>query len=412
MFRAGGVCHHTSFWAVHLAVVLAVVAVMPAQGSRMVKTITPKVSLSPVAFRDLPNWSGDDHRAALVAFVRSCNRVEAAVRSGKFGGRAPSPALLSACHQAMQLAKQSSRMRARLFFEQNFVPHRVINLVKSGLFTGYYEPELKGSRTPTKTFHVPVYKRPPDLVNLVSEAARAVKGHVLTHARQTNAGLAAYATRAEIETGALKGKGLELVYLADTVDLFFMQVQGSGVIRLPDGSRMRLGYHGKNGHPYASIGRYLINTGVIEARSMSLQALGKWLRTDPKRGQKVMWQNKSYVFFRELTGEAGKGAVGVYDITLTPGRSLAVDTKYHAIGTPIYVTSPTLKHVHKGRSFNRLMVAQDVGSAIKGPERGDIFFGSGKRAALLAGITKEPGRFFVLLPTNRLPKLRRAETSR
>ena len=412
MFRAGNVCRGPLLQAACLAILIAIVAASPADGSRMVKTITPKVSLSPVAFRDLPGWSSDNHHAALKAFVRSCGRVEAVVRSGRFGGRAPSPALLIACHEGMQLAKQASRMRARLFFEQNFVPHRVINTAKSGLFTGYYEPEINGSRTPTKTFNIPVYKRPPDLVNLLSEASRAVKGHVLTHARQTASGLKPFATRAEIEQGALRGKGLELVYLADNVDLFFMQVQGSGVIRLPDGSRMRLGYHGKNGHPYSSIGRYLINAGVMEARSMSLQALGRWLRADPDRGQKVMWQNKSYVFFRELKGEAGKGAVGVYDITLTAGRSLAVDTKYHAIGTPIYVTAPTLRHVHKGRGFNRLMVAQDVGSAIKGPERGDIYFGSGSRAARLAGVTKEPGKFFVLLPSSDLSWQRRTAKSK
>ena len=163
MFGAGSVCHRAVCWAARLSVLLMLVSVVPAHGSRMVKTITPRVSLSPVAFRDLPGWRGDDHHAALVAFARSCSRVEATVRSGRFGGRAPSPALLIACHEALRLAKQASRMRARLFFEQNFVPHRVINTVKSGLFTGYYEPEIKGSRTPTKIFNVPVYKRPPDL---------------------------------------------------------------------------------------------------------------------------------------------------------------------------------------------------------------------------------------------------------
>jgi membrane-bound lytic murein transglycosylase A len=188
------------------------------------------------------------------------------------------------------------------------------------------------------------------------------------------------------------------MYLADPVDVFFMQVQGSGRIRLPDGQMVRVHYDGKNGYPYTSIGRHLIDTGVLTADQMSLDALAKWLRADPERGRKVMWNNASYVFFRELTGAEAGGPLGVIEIPLTDGRSLAVDAGVHAIGTPIFVTSPTLSHATKGGAFERLMIAQDVGSAIKGPERGDIYFGSGDEAGRLAGVTKHQGNFYVLLP--------------
>ncbi len=264
-----------------------------------------------------------------------------------------------------------------------------------GLLTGYYEPVLEGSRTPQGKFQTPVYKRPPDLVNVVDEADRASKPDGLTHVRQTSAGQSAYPTRAEIEQGALAGKGLELLYLEDPVEVFFMHIQGSGRIHLTDGTTVRINYDGKNGHPYTSIGRYLIDNNLLAANKVSMAALGKWLREDKARGQQVMWQNRSFIFFRELANEA-EGPMGAMSVALTPGRSLAVDTGYHTLGTPLYVSAPTLGHATKEGGFNRLMVAQDVGSAIKGPERGDIYFGSGDKAGKLAGVTKHEGNFFVL----------------
>ncbi|MFN3867832.1 MAG: MltA domain-containing protein, partial [Hyphomicrobiaceae bacterium] len=158
-------------------------------------------------------------------------------------------------------------------------------------------------------------------------------------------------------------------------------------------------YDGKNGHPYTSIGRYLIDNGLVPADRMSLAALKSWLRKNPARMREVLWQNRSYVFFRAIEGEEAEGPLGVLSIPLTTGRSLAVDTAFHAIGTPVYVSSPALKHVTRDDAgFHRLMIAQDVGSAIKGPERGDIYVGSGAKAGALAGITKHQGNFFVLLP--------------
>ncbi len=354
----------------------------------------------PVSFSDLPGWQQDDHLAALKTFLKSCDIIIAASKSANKGGVAPTtPALLSACDEGLRLnIKSLTATGARSFFETHFTPHRIEHNSPAGILTGYYEPVIAGSRRPTPKFSIPIYTRPPDLVNLVEESQRGAKDGTLTHARKTATGTEPYATRAEIEQGALQGKGLELMYLASSVDAFFMQIQGSGRIKLPDGSMVRVSYDGKNGHPYTSIGRHLIDSGLLPADKMSLAALGDWLKADPERGRRVMWQNKSYVFFRELKGKESEGALGVLHIPLTTGRSLAVDAGVHAIGTPVYVSAPTLMHASKTGGYHRLMVAQDVGSAIKGPERGDIYFGTGDAAGKLAGVTKHPASFLVLLP--------------
>ncbi len=385
-----------ALWAL---VVLLAVGLMPLGARVSANSGAPPAGFKPAAFSELPGWETDDHAAAFAAFLKSCSRIEAAARAGNKAGKiAIPPELLAACAEAAKLPAKVDRKTAKAFFEGWFLPHSVVHKGPAGLLTGYYEPVLDGSRKQEGRFQTPIYKRPPDLVNLVEEAQRAVKGVALTHARKTPNGTVPYSTRAEIEGGALKGKGLELIYLGDSIDVFFMQVQGSGRISLPDGSKIRVHYDGKNGHPYTSIGRYLIDKGLLAADKVSLEALQKWLRADPERGRQVMHQNASYVFFRELHGSEAENVLGVLEIPLTPGRSLAVDASVHALGTPIYVMAPTLTHAVKGKPFQRLMIAQDVGSAIKGPERGDIYFGSGTAAGKLAGVTKHPGRYFVLLP--------------
>ncbi len=368
------------------------------RGAPVIDAATADVRLEAVAFADLPGWHADDHLAAFKAFLSSCPRIKTA--AGKPGAVSVPPALVQACDAAVALPKPVTKAAARAFFERQFTPHRVAHAAPQGLLTGYYEPVLEGSRDRTARFATPIYRRPADLVNLVHEAQRGAKADQLTHARKTETGTAPYATRADIEGGALAGQNLELMYLADPVDTFFMHIQGSGRIRLPDGATVRVHYDGKNGHPYTSIGRYLIDEGILAADEISLGSLGKWLRADPARGRHVMQQNKSFVFFRELEGEEASGPLGVMSIPLVAGRSLAVDTGFHAIGTPIYVAAPTITYAKgtKDHGFRRLMIAHDVGSAIRGPERGDIYFGSGATAGKLAGITKHPGNFFVLVP--------------
>jgi membrane-bound lytic murein transglycosylase A len=362
---------------------------------------TRKTEFIPAKFDELPGWPRDDHAAAFRTFLKSCDRVTTLAERGTPAGRAaPGPGLLLACSEASALSSRKlASGEARAFFERFFEPHRLRHARPQGLLTGYYEPVLEGSRVATERFKVPVYRRPPDLVNAVDETMRGTTGGKFTHLRRNGDKLEPYPTRAAIEQGALAGKGLELVHLADPVDTFFMHIQGSGRIKLTDGTSIRIGYDGKNGHPYTSIGRYLIDKGLLAADRISLDSLAKWLRADLKRGREVMWQNASFVFFRELEGAAGapNGALG---IPLTAGRSLAVDASIHALGTPVYVSAPTLKHASKGSPFARLMIAQDVGSAITGPVRGDIYFGSGNTAGKLAGVTKHAGNFFVLLPND------------
>ena len=351
-------------------------------------------SYEPIAFEELPGWADDDHAAALKAFLVSCPQVIAG-KDGTGKSGEPNLALRAACEAAQAIPAKRHVQAAREYFERHFQPHRVVHAGMEGLMTGYYEPILEGSRKKDDRFQAPVLKRPPDLVTVVPETRGSMPG-TLTHARRTAAGLVPFATRAEIEGGALAGQGLEILYLPDPVEKYFLQIQGSGRVRLTDGSFVRIQYDGKNGHPYTSIGRYLIDKGLLNADKMSLGALGKWLRTDMGRAHAVMNQNASYVFFKELPASAD-GPIGAIEVPLVAGRSLAIDPGVHRLGSPIYVSAPTLRPGGKA-PFHRLMIAHDVGGAIKGPERADIYFGSGEAAERLAEGVRHPGNLLVLLP--------------
>ena len=364
-----------------------------------------EVDFEPVPYSVLAGWNEDDHLAAYETFLRSCSAVLKKAASNMSGPHTSS-GLLAACHAARDRAAPDNAGRrltaaeAKAFFETTFTPYRVVHNGAAGLLTGYYEPVLDGSRVAGGKYTVPIYSRPPELVNLVEEAQRGAVGNALTHARKTATGTEAFFTRTEIEEGALAGRGLEFLWLTDPVETFMMHIQGSGRIRLPDGSMIRITYNGKNGHPYTSVGRYLIETQQFPADQMSLEAMKDWLKENAARGRDAMRQNKSFIFFRELFGAEAESAMGVMDIPLTTGRSLAVDGGFHDIGTPVWVSAPQLTHATKSGGFHRLMIAQDVGSAIKGPERGDLYFGSGDEAGKLAGVTKHPGKFFMLLANN------------
>jgi membrane-bound lytic murein transglycosylase A len=345
-------------------------------------------ALSPTSFDEIKGWNDDDQSEAFETFLKSCRRSKTLAETPP-------------CVEAMAMAAQGpvSREAARAFFEKYYTPFEVGVESKPGLLTGYYEPEVEGSRERTEKFKVPVYRRPGDLVAVKPDELRGTYNEELTAMRKTDGELVPYYTREEIDEGALDGQDLEIVYLADPVELFFLQVQGSGRVRLPDGTVLRLGYAGKNGHPYASIGKLLLERGEGKPGKMSMQAIKAWLRADPERAKKLMWENPSYVFFEERPeGEAGLGPVGAQGVALTPGRSIAVDPSYNALGTPIFVVAANDLKEEDGTPFERLMIAQDVGSAIKGPERGDIFFGSGDEAGERAGTTAVSGDFIVLKP--------------
>ena len=337
-----------------------------------------KISFRPVSFAELEGWRKDDQAEAFHALLKSCRKVA-------------SPD--AACAAAIELGDGVNRETARAFFEAHYTPHVIEGAATPGFVTGYYEPEVRGSRVRSEKFQVPVYGRPDDLITLAPDTERARFNDRITCMRQTPEGRVPYYTREEIDAGALAGRGLELLYLDDPVELFFMQVQGSGRVRLADGSTLRLGYAAKNGHPYSSIGNLLVERGEGRPEAMTMAGVKAWLRAGLERGRKLMQENRSYVFFREIEGDGPLGAQGV---ALTPGRSLAVDAAYHALGTPVFVTVPDLA-APEATPFRRLMIAQDVGSAIRGPERGDIFWGSGEAAGAIAGDTRHPARFVVLL---------------
>ena len=365
-------------------------------GARTSDLAKRNVTFEALAFSDLPGWDADDHLAAFKAFARSAPSLRKA-GAAPDKTKAADPRLVAIAQLAADGAAEVNTPRAaKAFFESHFAPFRVVHDGAEGLLTGYYEPVLAGSRTPQGPYRIPVFRRPPDLVNLVREEERGALADAPTHARKTANGIEPFSTRADIESGALAGQDLEFLWLTDPVDAFFMHVQGSGRIRLPDKSTIRITYDGKNGHPYTSIGRVLIDAGHFKPEDMTLAALKTWLAADEERGRKTMQENRSFIFFRELEKEED-GPLGALEIPLSEGRSLAVDTAFHALGTPVYVTVPTLRP-WGAHSFQRLMIAQDVGSAIRGPERGDIYFGSGDEAGRLAGGTKHHGRFVLLLP--------------
>ncbi len=344
-----------------------------------------KVTFKPVTFAELEGWRDDDHAAAFRTLLTSCRKRKRA-----------NPA----CGEALALGDRVDRETARAFFETHFVPHAVVHTESQGMVTGYYEPEVRGAREQGGAYQVPVYALPDDLIKLKPDTMRARYNDEITGALagapagKPKAPPKPYYTRAEIDAGALEGRGLELLWLDDPVELFFMQIQGSGRVRLPDGSTVRLGYAGKNGHSYTSIGKRLLEMGEGRPERLTMDGIKDWLRADPARGRALMHENKSYVFFVTIDGD---GPVGAESTVLTPLRSLAVDTAYHKLGTPVFVTAPDLAGPG-GKPFRRLMIAQDVGSAIRGPERGDIYFGSGDAAGAIAGRTKHGAKFHVLLP--------------
>ena len=352
----------------------------------------------PIAFSEIEGWSATDHALALTAFCVSSAAL-AACTPQRQGASAP---LGSALTLLGEVASRSSALNdPRSFFERHFLPHRVCNNSIHGLVTGYFEPEYPASRSASSEYPVPIHSRPASLVNVVSEIDRAndaqPQGRGYTHLQRTPDGLVPMPDRKAIDQGGLAADAPVIFYVRDIVDRFVMQVQGSARLRLPDGSAVRITYDGKNGYPYTSIGRLLIDRGYLGADEVTLDRLVDWLKADLERAREIIWANQSYVFFRELART--DGPQGVLDCSLTPGYSLAVDPSYHQLGLPIFVEAPELRHVPDCIPFRRLMIAQDVGSAIKGPERGDIFIGGGAAAGSIAGAIKHSAAFTVLFPS-------------
>ncbi|MFG1464119.1 MltA domain-containing protein [Xanthobacter sp. DSM 24535] len=357
--------------------------------------------LENIAYARIPGWAVDDQARAFSTFLMSCGALRARpVEVGPPDNPALVPGLRVACDNARRLvrtlAPEAPRADvARLFFEANF---RAFTLVPAqnppGFLTGYYEPEVDGALSPTDVFKVPIYGRPGDLIP--TGPAGSNKGGAVRRAGEQ---LVPYYDRAAIDDGALAGRGLEIAYIAHPVDLFFMQIQGSARIRLPDGKALRLNYDGHNGYPYTPVGRLLIQRGLVSREAMSMAAIRSFIERDPEAGAALMRENRSFVFFRAVPLAGDAGALGAQGVPLTAGRSIAVDRALHAYGTPFFIDA-TLPLTGAARKdpFRRLMIAQDTGSAIVGPARADIFFGAGDAAAAVAGRLRHPGAFTLLVP--------------
>lgn len=351
---------------------------------------TPRLELTRASFSDLPGWREGDPAAALPAFLRSCAALAELPDDAAMGVAGLARDWRQPCADAAALSATSAAA-VRRFFESEFVPFAMSENGKTdALVTGYYEPELAGARHRTAHFTVPILARPPDLVGVtLGDFRPGWRGERLA-GRVVDGRLVPYWTRAEIEGGVLDRFHLALFYIADPIELFFLQIQGSGRIRLPDGDTVEIGYDGENGRRYVALGRLLVERGAMTLADASLQSIETWLRTHPSEAKALMDENPSYVFFRVLPGDAPLGAEGV---ALMPEHSVAVDPRFVPLGVPIWLD------VAQGDVVTRrLAVAQDTGAAIKGPLRGDLFWGAGPAAAAHAGPMRAVGRIFLLLP--------------
>jgi membrane-bound lytic murein transglycosylase A len=341
-------------------------------------------ALAPVSFADLPGWREDDLARAWDAFRASC-------RALRFREQWRGP-----CEQAEPLEGPDAET-VRAYFESNFLPYRVANPdgTEEGLVTGYYEPRLRGSREPRAPYVFPLYSPPEDLLVVdLAAVAPETKGLRL-RGRLDGRRVIPYYTRAEIENGAGAAvAGREIVYVDDPIEAFFLQIQGSGRVRLESGEELRIGYADQNGHPYQSIGRYLVEAGELKLGEASMQGIQAWARANPERVAELLNRNPSYVFFRELPA-VDAGPIGALGVPLTAERSIAVDPRFVPLGAPVYLATT---QPNSSVPLERLTIAQDTGGAIRGPVRADFFWGTGPEAGLLAGRMRQQGRMWVLLP--------------
>ncbi|GAB4146433.1 MAG: MltA domain-containing protein [Sphingomonadales bacterium] len=357
-------------------------------------TQTPQTpALRPVDASALPGWAADDPQATLHAFITACDRAPWRRLDPALAARLQ---LTAADWQAAcDLAARTPPQAAQGFFETHFQALEWRRgWAPAGFFTGYFLPELQGAPVPHPCCPVPLYRRPPELVSVdLGQFAPDLAGRRLA-GRVEDGRLKPYADRAAIDAGALAGRNLELAWVADPVEAFFLHIQGSGQIRFADGTLLRVGFAGHNGHAYHAIGRSLIARGAIAADALTLDSLAAWLRAHPEDAAALMRENASYVFFRTLDGAGAEGSLAT---TLTAGRSLAVDPLHTPLGLPVWIDT-SAGTADSRQTYRRLMLAEDTGGAIKGAGRADIFFGAGPRARALAGHQKHPGRLVVLLP--------------
>src|SRR5947209_8835617 len=377
----------------------------------------PDSQLEPIQWSALGGWASDDHGEAFAAFQASCEVLN---RQRQLSDTRPVASALKDICKRMPRSGTLKGDKARAFFEENFLPVRIAKLGESsGLLTGYYEPIVDGSRMPNPQFHVPLYRRPPDLA---VQSQSAAQNHQSANQNQKQAGPAPkkatwvfpnrgtvgrlndkkqfepYHDRLAIEEGALDGKKLEICYIADPFEAMSIQIQGPARVRLEDGTLLRRNYNGHNGHNYTAVGRILIERNLIPREELSMERIKRWMLANPEQAREVRGTNKSFVFFR-ITGLNNEDEpVGAQGVHLVPGRSIAVD-KTHVYGTPFFIESDLpIDNPRPATKFRRLMVAQDTGSAIIGPARADLYWGAGDDAGKVAGRIRHQGRFVMLMP--------------
>jgi len=349
-------------------------------------------SLQPAAWGDLPGWANDDVAAAWPAFLLSCRGVASKPQGAGWK---------RVCDLA-RAADGKPGHDPRRFFEQHLKPYAVAagDGATSGMITGYYEPLLAGSRTRTRGFEQPVRGVPDDLLTIDLSAVFPELKDKRVRGRLEGNKVVPYWSRAEISARGDRVPGKTLLYVDDAVELFFLQVQGSGRVRLADGNMVRLNYADQNGHPYQSIGKALVERGELKLEEASMQGIQAWARANPARLEGLLNTNPSYVFFREVPN-GPDGPIGALGVPLTAERSIAVDPRSISLGAPVFLATT---RPNTNVAMNRLVMAQDTGGAIKGAVRADFFWGFGKDAGEQAGRMKQSGRLWILLPAELAPK--------
>lgn len=346
--------------------------------------------LQPAEWSELPGWERDDHAAALALFRSGCATLS------------KNPLWLSTCESAAEVgAGETANADARIWFEARFRPWALTNPDggREGLVTGYYEPVVRGSRSKKAPYLTPVFGPPDDMIVVdLAEIYPELK-HMRLRGRVVGNKVVPYFTRAEIDAMGDRVPAPPLFWAADPIDLFFLQVQGSGQLELDDGSRVRIGYADQNGHPYQSIGRWLVAQGELPLEQASMQGIKSWAQAHPQRLAEMLNTNPSYVFFREMPA-SGDGPTGALGVPLTASRSIAVDPRHIPLGAPVFLATT---YPLSDKPLNRLMLAQDTGSAIKGVVRADYFWGFGADAGAKAGKMRQSGRMWVLLPVEGRP---------
>ncbi|WP_151194210.1 murein transglycosylase A [Cysteiniphilum sp. JM-1] len=338
------------------------------------------ISFEPVAYQALPDWDCGDQMQAYQALQISCKAI---VKNNNYN-----KAWQSSCQNILAVSAHTDR-RAREMIEQNFLPFQVrYNDESQGLFTGYYAPAIAGSLYRSAEFPVPIYKTPADLIQKKTASGTQ-------YGRMVNGKFTPYYTREEIAKNNFFTRKDVIAWVSSRVERTFLQIQGSGRIELTNGDSILVGYDSQNGQPYRPIGRYLLENKLMPREDITMQSIKKWLYDHPKDADKVLNYDPSFVFFRVLSHGNPIGAQGV---PLTPGYSIAVDSKFYQYGTPVWLSTTYQGNHNKTHKLDRLMIAQDTGGAIRGAIRGDVFWGNGSEAEYYAGHMKNLGKMFVLLP--------------